>query len=86
MLVERKPNPFELTSSFGPNGDFFLCDWEMAHKGHKGRDVSTFFSFPVTSACFMAARGHKDKVDQILNSLDNIQNSAEGGLAQESSR
>lgn len=69
MLVERKPNPFQLTSSFGPKGDYFLCDWEMAHKGHKGRDVSNFLSFPVMSACFMAARGYKDKADDIIDSL-----------------
>jgi hypothetical protein len=69
MLVERKPNPFQLTSSFGPKGDFFLCDWEMAHKGHRGRDISNFFSFPVMSACFLAARGHVDKADAILHSL-----------------
>lgn len=69
MLVERKPNPFQLTSSFGPKGDFFLCDWEMAHKGHRGRDISNFFSFPVMQACFLAARGHMDKADAILHSL-----------------
>ena len=69
MLVERKPDPFQLTSSYGPNGDFYLCDWEMAHKGHKGRDIGNFFSFPIMSACFMAARGHKDKADGILDSL-----------------
>jgi len=69
MLVERKPNPFQLTSSFGPKGDFFLCDWEMAHKGNRGRDIGNFYSFPVMSACFLAARGHKDKADAILYSL-----------------
>ena len=69
MLVERKPNPYLLESSFGPHGDFFLCDWEMAHKGHKGRDISNFFSFPVMSACFLAARGHKDKADAIVQGL-----------------
>lgn len=69
MLVERKPNPYDLNSSFGPKGNFYLCDWEMAHKGHKGRDVSNFFSFPIMSACFLAARGHKDKADGIVDAI-----------------
>jgi len=46
----------------------------MAHCGHKGRDVGTFFTFPVMSACYLAARGHKDKCDTILNSLKQFWN------------
>lgn len=68
MLVERKPDVSQL-SKFGPEGDFFLCDWEMAHMGPKGQDVSNFISFPFMSACFLAARGHSDKSDGILRSL-----------------
>ncbi|VEU41970.1 unnamed protein product [Pseudo-nitzschia multistriata] len=82
MLVERKPNPFQLSSSFGANGDFILCDWEMAHKGHKGRDISNFFSFPTMSACFMAARGQKDKADNIIASLKQFWTTYKTALAE----
>merc|ERR1712218_485448 len=33
------------------------------------RDVTSVISFPVMSACFLAARGHEDKADAILHSL-----------------
>ena len=68
MLVERKPSTSQL-SKFGPEGDYFLCDWEMSHMGPKGQDVSNFISFPFMSACFLAARSHLDKSDGILRCL-----------------
>merc|ERR1739844_104997 len=52
----------------------------MAHMGQKGRDISNFISFPVMSACFLAARGHKDKADEILHSLRQFWNTYKGQL------
>lgn len=81
MLVERKPNISQM-SSFGPEGDFFLCDWEMAHVGTKGQDIGNFLSFPVMSACFLAAHGHSDKADDIIQSLKKFWNTYEMKLVE----
>lgn len=81
MLVEHKPNVSQL-SSFGPKGDFFLCDWEMAHMGTKGQDISNFLSFPVMSAYFLAARGHLDKADGIIQSLKQFWNTYKANLVE----
>jgi Phosphotransferase enzyme family len=73
MLVERRPNVTvggDYTErSFGERGNFFLCDWEMVHEGHKGRDVGTFFSLPFMAAAFLATRGHVDRAKDVLETL-----------------
>lgn len=81
MLVERKPDVSQL-SKFGPEGDYFLCDWEMAHMGSKGQDVSNFISFPFMSACFLAARGHADKSDGIVFSIKQFWNTYKATLTE----
>lgn len=82
MLVERKPNALQLTNSFGPEGDFFLCDWEMARVGSKGQDISNFLAHPVLSACFLAARGHMEKADGILCSVKQFWNTYKKSLVE----
>ncbi len=82
MLVERKPNALQLTHSFGPEGDFYLCDWEMARVGSKGQDVSNFMSLPALSAFFLAARGHMDKADDILHSIKQFWNTYKNNLVE----
>jgi hypothetical protein len=72
MLVERKPGVTpggDANDRFGERGNFFLCDWEMAHKGHKGRDVGTYFSYPFMAAAFLAARGQEDRARDVLDTL-----------------
>jgi hypothetical protein len=80
MLVERKPNAVQLAHSFGPEGDFFLCDWEMARVGSKGQDIGNFLAHPALSACFLAARGHMDKANDILHSMKQFWNAYKKSL------
>ena len=71
MMVERKPDISHL-EQFGPDGNFYVCDWEMAHVGCKGRDVGTFFGYPFVAASFLAARGFSDKASDIIHCMQDF--------------
>lgn len=70
ILVE----PQAADASFGDKGEFFVCDWEMVHAGHQGRDPGTFRAFPILSAYFLASRGEKAKALDTLECLEEFWN------------
>jgi thiamine kinase-like enzyme len=68
ILVEDKPS----LASFGQQGKFVLCDWEMAVFGPTGCDAGKFESMPIAAALGHAAQGHMESVNDILQALDSF--------------
>ena len=69
ILVEAKSDGQQ---SFGENGDFVLCDWEMAHTSCHGLDLGLLFYVPIACAYIHAALGSDDKAKDIISCLNEV--------------
>ena len=63
ILVE----PSRGSSSFGPSGDFAICDWEMSIKGKAGKDLGVFIAFPIACLLCHAAQGNEIEARDLLD-------------------
>lgn len=76
ILVESTTGDGE----FAEKGEFFVCDWEMAHMGDKGRDPGTYRSWPIASAYFLAVKGEREKAYHVVDCMELFWNQYEKKL------
>ncbi|GMH88331.1 hypothetical protein TrVE_jg7352 [Triparma verrucosa] len=82
ILVEKKPDASELVS-FGPTGNFMLCDWEMTSGCPVGRDFGTFSAFPVLCILTNARLGHAAAALELRSTLHRFVDAYLAALAEE---
>jgi len=73
ILVEPKPSISTL-ENFGPQGNVYICDWEMAVAGPPGADPGIFMSFPIACAICHAMNGQKDAAYHIVDCIHEFWN------------
>lgn len=68
ILVEKKPS-IETLQQFGEKGSIFICDWEMAYAGPRGRDAGVFQSWPIGCAIAHSTQGRKAEAVHIFDCM-----------------
>ncbi|KAL3903786.1 MAG: hypothetical protein SGARI_005228, partial [Bacillariaceae sp.] len=66
VLVEPPVKGDNGESSFGENGSFAICDWEMSVKGKSGKDVGVFWAWNLACAVCHAAQGNEKEARHLL--------------------
>jgi len=77
ILVEQTTTN---NGSFGPTGAFSVVDWEMAFAGPIGRDLGTFFPFPLCCALAHALQGNQNATIDLFSKLGFIWEEYASGL------
>ena len=73
ILVEKKPS-ISLLENFGPAGNVFLIDWEMAVAGPQGNDPGKVICYPIACAICHAMNGNKNEAYHIVDCITEFWN------------